>query len=169
MDDFLVDPNSKVVRFPLAKARRGHLHSRLGGSGCTHETEHRGSPHTLVVTKTQKAWEESHRAWEERCKVARQNLNVMDTPVLKKLLGDRYEELTGPNFCSTRKPAAGSANSPSQSSAVTFDQEQGAHCNSGDRMPLGMISQSRVKPTTPEAGYSAKSASKVEIIDLCSD
>lgn len=54
LSEFLADPDRREARFPLAKERRRHLHNIIGRDrcDCTHVTEHRGSPHTLVCTKT---------------------------------------------------------------------------------------------------------------------
>ena len=56
---FLRDPTQQVARFPMAKERRRHIHSQIESHGCdcTHDTEHRGSPHTLVCKKTQTSYE----------------------------------------------------------------------------------------------------------------
>lgn len=63
---FLADPHQREARFPLAKPRRQHLHQAIDGNrcDCTHVTERRGSPFTLVCTKTTasfKAASEIHR------------------------------------------------------------------------------------------------------------
>ncbi len=54
LSGFLADPDNEQLRLPLAKRRRQHLHQIIDGNGCdlTHVTERRGSPHTLVCTKT---------------------------------------------------------------------------------------------------------------------
>jgi predicted 2-oxoglutarate/Fe(II)-dependent dioxygenase YbiX len=54
LGEFLADPDRREARFPLAKERRRHLHTVIDRDGCdcTHVTEHRGSPHTLVCRKT---------------------------------------------------------------------------------------------------------------------
>ena len=54
LSEFLADPDRREARFPLAKERRRHLHNIIDRDrcDCTHVTEHRGSPHTLVCTKT---------------------------------------------------------------------------------------------------------------------
>lgn len=51
---FLVNPTEQVGRFPLAKQRRQHLHQIIQRQNCdtTHTTDRRGSPQTLVCTKT---------------------------------------------------------------------------------------------------------------------
>ncbi|MHB8898585.1 MAG: 2OG-Fe(II) oxygenase family protein [Thermoguttaceae bacterium] len=54
LSEFLADPDRREARFPMAKERRGHLHNIINGNGCdcTHVTQRRGNPHTLVCTKT---------------------------------------------------------------------------------------------------------------------
>ena len=44
-----------TLPWPLAKERRRHIHGKIEGMGLpvTHETVRRGSPHTLVLTKTE--------------------------------------------------------------------------------------------------------------------
>jgi hypothetical protein len=56
---FLANPDQKQGRFPLAKKRRQHLHQIIDGNRCdlTHVTERRGSPFTLVCTKTTASYE----------------------------------------------------------------------------------------------------------------
>ena len=51
---FLKHPTVVQHRFKISKQRRRHLHRQLDSSRAyvTHTTEHYGSPHTLVVTKT---------------------------------------------------------------------------------------------------------------------
>jgi len=54
LDAFLRDPRRERERFPLRKDRRLHLHRIIDHEqlDTTHQTERRGSPHTLVCTKT---------------------------------------------------------------------------------------------------------------------
>jgi hypothetical protein len=56
---FLRDPAERVGRFPLNKQRRQHLHRQIDQHHCdvTHVTERKGSPQTLVCTKTQNSYE----------------------------------------------------------------------------------------------------------------
>jgi hypothetical protein len=63
---FLADPNRREARFPMAKERRRHLHSIIDSNrcDCTHVTEHRGSPHTLVCTKTTASYEAACMIYE---------------------------------------------------------------------------------------------------------
>lgn len=63
---FLADPVRQQARFPMAKERRRHLHSIIDSNhcDCTHVTEHRGSPHTLVCTKTTASYEAACQIYE---------------------------------------------------------------------------------------------------------
>ncbi|TVY44089.1 hypothetical protein LOCC1_G004493, partial [Lachnellula occidentalis] len=91
LNRFLIDGHQIIGRFPVGKARRAHLHSQLNGrSGFTHETQRSGNPQTLVVTKTMGAYEASHKAWTERCNVARKHLKSFEETFLKDLLADKY-------------------------------------------------------------------------------
>ena len=59
MSRFLRDPTERIGRFPLNKQRRQHLHRQIDKQRCDvrHVTERKGSPQTLVCTKTQKSYE----------------------------------------------------------------------------------------------------------------
>jgi hypothetical protein len=63
---FLRDPVERVGRFPMNKQRRQHLHRQIDqhGCDCTHVTERKGSPQTLVCTKTQNSYERSRKQFE---------------------------------------------------------------------------------------------------------
>jgi hypothetical protein len=56
---FLGDPTQRVGRFPIRKERRRHLHQQIEIHRCdvTHVTDRKGSPQTLVCTKTQESYE----------------------------------------------------------------------------------------------------------------
>ena len=70
LSGFLADPDNEQLRLPLAKRRRQHLHQIIDGNGCdlTHVTERRGSPHTLVCTKTIASYEAACRIHERDTK-----------------------------------------------------------------------------------------------------
>ena len=57
--DVIRDPEQRVGRFPLRKDRRQHLHQQIDKHrlDLTHVTERKGSPQTLVCTKTQASYE----------------------------------------------------------------------------------------------------------------
>ncbi|MEA3412903.1 MAG: 2OG-Fe(II) oxygenase [Pseudomonadota bacterium] len=67
---FLANPDQKQGRFPLAKKRRQHLHQIIDGNHCdlTHVTERRGSPFTLVCTKTTASYEAACKTHERNLK-----------------------------------------------------------------------------------------------------
>ncbi len=56
---FARDPEERIHRFAVRKDRRRHLHDAIkqGDFDMTHVTEHKGSPHTLVCTKTRRGFE----------------------------------------------------------------------------------------------------------------
>jgi hypothetical protein len=64
---FALDPNARVARFRVRKDRRQHLHGQIERHDLdmTHATERKGSPQTLVCTKTRRTYRrlcEQHRA-----------------------------------------------------------------------------------------------------------
>jgi hypothetical protein len=67
---FLADPEQRQARFPMAKERRRHLHNIIDRDhcDCTHVTEHRGSPHTLVCTKTAASYDAARDTHERDLK-----------------------------------------------------------------------------------------------------
>ena len=92
VNTFLIDPQQRVGRFAVNKQRRQHLHSQFNGKiGFTHETERRGSPQTLVITKTQAAHQAATKAWSERSNIARNHLKSFPQDALKQLLGDKFK------------------------------------------------------------------------------
>ena len=93
LNQFLANPTEKVGRFSVNKNRRDHLHSMLRNSGCTDETERRGSPQTLVVTKTRARHQAAHKAWVSRCGVAKKHLAEFNTETLKDFLAEMYEPI----------------------------------------------------------------------------
>ena len=63
MSRFLRDPAESVGRFPMNKQRRQHLHRQIDQHRCDviHVTERKGSPQTLVCTKTQDSYERQRK------------------------------------------------------------------------------------------------------------
>lgn len=64
---FARDADEKVHRFRVRKDRRRHLHSQIDRHGLdmTHVTERKGSPQTLVCTKTRRSYERKCAAYRE--------------------------------------------------------------------------------------------------------
>ena len=63
---FLDNPKEAVHRFRVRKDRRQHLHQIIERHHCdlTHVTERRGSPQTLVCTKTTASYETACQVYE---------------------------------------------------------------------------------------------------------
>jgi len=61
---FLADPARRTFEWPLAKEGRSHVHSRLDGAELPvrHQTRCKGSPYTLVLTKTEAIFERERQA-----------------------------------------------------------------------------------------------------------
>jgi hypothetical protein len=74
LQTFLFNPVEQTHRFRLRKDRRRHLHEQIQRHGLdmTHETERRGSPQTLVCTKTR-------RVYERQCAEHNADLTAMST------------------------------------------------------------------------------------------
>jgi 2OG-Fe(II) oxygenase superfamily len=67
LQKFASDPDTQVARFRVRQDRRQHLHQQIEHHGLdmSHVTERKGSPQTLVCTKTRRTFErqcEQHRA-----------------------------------------------------------------------------------------------------------
>ncbi|RYP27448.1 hypothetical protein DL767_007692 [Monosporascus sp. MG133] len=92
---FLADTRQTKGRFPMGKQRRRHLHNQLDSHSidCTHETERRGNPQTLIVTKTTKKWDAAIAQWNERRAQAEIQLEAFDQAKLRLLLADQYNEI----------------------------------------------------------------------------
>lgn len=65
VEAFLADPLATTHRIPTRKDNRRHLRRELGAIGAEVRTatERRGSPFTLVLTKTQRAFDAAHGQW----------------------------------------------------------------------------------------------------------
>jgi hypothetical protein len=54
LGEFLAHPTRPVFEWPIAQAKRQHVHHRIDDAELPvrHQTRRRGSPYTLVLTKT---------------------------------------------------------------------------------------------------------------------
>jgi len=88
LQKFVLDPVERTHRFRLRKDRRRHLHEQIQRHGLdmTHETERRGSPQTLICTKTR-------GAYERRCAEHKADVTAMAT-LLRIIDGARGELAT---------------------------------------------------------------------------
>ena len=85
---FARDPKAQVHRFRVRNDRRRHLHGQIARHGLdmTHVTERKGSPQTLVCTKTR-------RSYERKCAAYRENIVALG--VLADLAGRPPKALAG--------------------------------------------------------------------------
>lgn len=183
LNSFLTNPQERTRGFAMAEKRRRHLANQLSHSGCTLDTEHRGIPYTLVVTKTEKKWHEHHKAWRERCRVAGKSFISIGIEALQKILGEDYERAVDlksrkagsaadgklgavwetPASSSTRPTPVGTRAQPmSTSSAQILAGTQ----QTGRRTPLGAVTQPHAPSTNTLPNKPREGVSKVEIIDL---
>ena len=67
LSQFLGDPAQSVGRFRVRQDRRQHLHRQIEihHCDCTHVTDRKGSPQTLVCTKTQSSYERRLQQYHE--------------------------------------------------------------------------------------------------------
>lgn len=101
LDEFLRSPTQTTEYFAVDKRRRQHLHERLEFTTHSHETSRSWKPvqgidkDTLVVKKAKSAsTHELLKRWETQAKEGETLLATMNQDVLKKLLGEKYAELT---------------------------------------------------------------------------
>jgi hypothetical protein len=68
---FLVDPKNKVGRIPAREDLRQHLISMIGRCKCdvNYELERKGSPYSLVLTKTTGAFDRALNRYEADCRL----------------------------------------------------------------------------------------------------
>jgi hypothetical protein len=87
---FAVSPNDHILRMPLVKERRMHIHRIIDANGLdmTHVTERKGRPQTLVCTKT-------HAAYEKKCAHHAADVKVMQelARIGQQLPGDETREI----------------------------------------------------------------------------
>lgn len=130
LNEFLVDRSREVGRFAVNKQRRAHLHQGLDSAhvDCTHTTERRGSPQTLVVTKTFKQIAQRLQSWTTRRTEATKELVRFDQDRLKKLLGDEYTAITNMDRIlaarSARQPLAETAQAGSSRAPVVGEKRR---------------------------------------------
>lgn len=91
---FLRNPTEQSTRLYVGKMRRLHLHQMLDRAGqrCTHETERRGNPQPLVVTK-QDVYAMANRGWTSRATQVAKVLRGFRQDPLRAALGEHYERI----------------------------------------------------------------------------
>ncbi|KAL8662888.1 MAG: hypothetical protein Q9202_004310 [Teloschistes flavicans] len=133
LDRFLTHPSQQSERFQTAQHQRKHLSNQIfGETNLGTETDESRSPHTLVVTKTDKRWRDEHGGWRTRCWTATKQMQSLE-PGLGALLGGRYEEIAGlgaVKLHSTEKDIKDQGREPL---APVQQQQQQAASNRGKR------------------------------------
>jgi len=83
---FAAHPSEQTHRFRVRKDRRQHLHRQIDAHrlDMTHVTERKGSPQTLICTKTR-------RRYEQRCKEYRRDITALAT--LAELTANSRDDL----------------------------------------------------------------------------
>ena len=110
---FLRDPAEQLHRFPRRKELRQHLHQQIDKHrlDLTHVTERKGSPQTLVCTKSQATYER---------RLAQFNVDVQ---LLKELQSVAGPETTRLPATSTKRPAKSKKRSSRQTTDIGRDSK----------------------------------------------
>ncbi len=97
LNAFLYNSSQGIGRFAFGAHRRKHLEDKLRSAGidCKCETDTRGSPHTLVVNKTNKQALAASRQWTEAKATAEATLEQFPREALATLLGDEFVRIVG--------------------------------------------------------------------------
>lgn len=97
--EFLRSPVEQVHRFAVRQERRQHLHQQIDAHGfdLTHETLRRGSPQTLVCTKTRASYERRAKQFVDDCAL----LEELNSIVVGQTVAKRK-----PAARKTRKPSS---------------------------------------------------------------
>ena len=75
---FLDDPGRRVGKFSYAEQIRRHLTIEVSAGDFEVKVERNGSPHTLVLTKTNRRWEREAREWKQAVIDFRQHCHSFD-------------------------------------------------------------------------------------------
>lgn len=120
LNKFLLDPRQQVGRFPMSQKRRDHLErtTKSKHPGFKLGTDYRGSPHTLIVTKTNNCYQESLKAWNARRVVARKHLDDIGESVLKVFLGNIHGQIMSMSMSAMEGPPIANLNSADQEPAL---------------------------------------------------
>ncbi|KAI4233530.1 MAG: hypothetical protein LQ349_004358 [Xanthoria aureola] len=149
LNDFLAAPDRSEWRYKAAEPGRKHLGRQLYGLDCNSFTDKsQGTPHTLVIRKTDKSYRDALQQWERRCAGAWSDFEGIGEGKLELFLGEEYDSIMEQLYRVTNRPTQGSG-----------------------RQPLGPLAASAQNNKRPRDGIddapTEKRARHVEIIDLC--
>ncbi|KAI1774014.1 hypothetical protein F4818DRAFT_420545 [Hypoxylon cercidicola] len=125
LNRFLIDPNERVGRFPMAERRRRHVEACLSRYyvDCKTATEACGSPYTLVMTKTTKHHEADVDAWRKRRLRAENQLGAFDRDMLETILADQFDDIMSMKHLEREEePAAQNGAAPADLAGIPVDQ-----------------------------------------------
>lgn len=146
---FLADGARKTGRFPLAKPRRQHLQKKLDRAriDVSHMTERVGRPQTLVVTKTDTAYQRKMTAWRECVATAKKELAQFHQWDLREILGTKLYQIVKEGKPITYEEAQSLITT---TTTTTTTREAGYHLASGGLTP------NVLQPTAGNNGGSSK-------------
>ncbi|KAL0259096.1 hypothetical protein SLS55_006601 [Diplodia seriata] len=94
MNEFLRDPNQRVIRWKATKKERRHLHEELNDTSCEHRTDHARDPNTMVVKKTIDKSKENKKSWDRRMDEFAMHLGTVNMHVnLRQIFGEDLQIL----------------------------------------------------------------------------
>lgn len=93
LNTFLQDPRRREENFSMAEKRRKHLGYKLHNTLCDMRTVTGRSPHTLVVTKNDRLWQQQHAQWLTRVNEIKAMIFTLPQDELRALLGARYDDI----------------------------------------------------------------------------
>jgi hypothetical protein len=79
LSEYLQSDTVQHTRWPMGKNRRAHIHQAIDGLGIpvTHQTEHTGSPHKLILTKTDNLYNQAKQRFD-RLEIALSRLDKIN-------------------------------------------------------------------------------------------
>lgn len=95
VNKFLGDGSQRDLHIPLNKQRRFHIHQRLQefNVDCTHESLRHTNPHTLVITKTTKLFDNARKDWTLRKAEVDRYVRRFPQGYLQTILGPYHDRV----------------------------------------------------------------------------
>ena len=114
LEPFLRSPDTQHFEFTATGQRRDHLCERLGNEPSVRKTTRKNAraPHTLVLDKTRDGYNEVLEAWNKRRDEAKSLMGCIKNDILRKLLADKYSDLTELRHVVPEEDTVGSSRKP---------------------------------------------------------
>lgn len=149
LNDFLAAPDRSEWRYKAAEHGRKHIDRRLYGLDCNSFTDKsQGTPHTLVIRKTDKSYRDALKQWERQCAGAWSDFEGIGEGKLELFLGEEYDSIMEQLYKATNGPTQSSGRQPLSPLAASVQNKKRTRDGVDD-------------------GPTEKRARHVEIIDLC--